>query len=197
MGRPKEHGRATRAELLARASEIIRSEGLGGLSLRRLAQAAETSTRAIYSLFGSKEGLLAAIYVEVGEALSTLHEAVPPHDDPLEEIAALTVAYRRGSRTHPELYRMVFSGMAGFAPTAEQELRARRGYLRVIDAIERAQARGHFPGRAVDDVGRQLWALVHGLASLELGGALGGPAEAEDLWRDAVSAILRGFAAPP
>ena len=196
MGRPREHDSATRAELLKQAGEIIRDEGVAALSLRRLAKAASTSTRAIYSLFGGKTGLLSAIYEEVGEALSTLHEAVPPSDDPVEEILALAVAYRQGARLHPELYRMVFFGMAGFAPTAEQELRARRGYLRVLDAIERAKARGYFAGRAVNDAGRELWALVHGLASLELPGVLGDPDEAERLWRDAVTTMLRGFLSP-
>jgi hypothetical protein len=46
-------------------------------------------------------------------------------------------------------------------------------------------------------MGHALWALVHGLASLELGGALGAPADAEALWCDAVSALVRAFMRVP
>lgn len=46
-------------------------------------------------------------------------------------------------------------------------------------------------------MGSQLWALVHGLAVMEIKGALGGPQRAERMWKDATSNLLRGFRDPP
>jgi hypothetical protein len=46
-------------------------------------------------------------------------------------------------------------------------------------------------------MGRQLWALLHGLTTSELAGALGEPDEAEQHWRDAVLALLRGYVTRP
>ena len=61
MGRPREHDDATAAALLAAAERILDQEGLSALSLRRLAEAAGTTTRAVYSLFGNKDGLIVAL----------------------------------------------------------------------------------------------------------------------------------------
>ncbi|HLV66671.1 MAG TPA: hypothetical protein VKY73_12700 [Polyangiaceae bacterium] len=43
----------------------------------------------------------------------------------------------------------------------------------------------------------KLWALVHGLAILELAGALGGPRRAVRQWKDAATNLLTGFRTPP
>lgn len=44
---------------------------------------------------------------------------------------------------------------------------------------------------------RELWALVHGLSSLEIRGVLGKPREARRLWEDATSALIRAFTMDP
>src|SRR5690606_805802 len=43
----------------------------------------------------------------------------------------------------------------------------------------------------------KLWALVHGLAILELAGALGGPRRAVRQWKDAATNPLTGLRTPP
>ena len=53
MGRPREHDAGTAAALLDAAERIVESEGLAALSVRRVADEVGTTTRAVYSLFGS------------------------------------------------------------------------------------------------------------------------------------------------
>ena len=172
MGRPREHGAETRARLLAAAGRILAAEGLEALSLRRLAEEVGTTTRAVYSLFGGKDGLLSAMYEQMSRTLVRLHRAVPPSGDARSELLALTRAYRASARRHPNLYPLVFGpALPGFTPTKEAVLRARDGLSRVVEAIQRGIAQGHFQGRDADTIAHELWALVHGLASLELGGA--------------------------
>ena len=48
-----------------------------------------------------------------------------------------------------------------------------------------------------DAVVNEVWALLHGLASLEIAGALGPPEAARPLWDDAVSSILTAFGSRP
>ena len=59
MGRPREHDDQTRESLRAAAEQLFSGErGPSGVSVRAVAERVGTSTRAIYSLFGSQEGLL-------------------------------------------------------------------------------------------------------------------------------------------
>jgi Tetracyclin repressor-like, C-terminal domain len=73
----------------------------------------------------------------------------------------------------------------------------RNSQERVLDAVRRVVDSGRFPGRAPEAVVAQLWALVHGLASIELRGYLGGEQQAARHWRDAVAAALLGYQQPP
>ena len=58
MGRPREHDDETRAALRAATERIVSESGVGAFSVRGVAREVGTTTRAVYSLFGSKEGLL-------------------------------------------------------------------------------------------------------------------------------------------
>jgi AcrR family transcriptional regulator len=194
MGRPRQHGEDTREALLAAAGRLLAEEGPGALSLRRVAEAVGTSTRAVYSVFGGKEGLLGAMYWTMAESMAAAHARVPHSNDPVAELLRLTAAYRRSALSHPHLYPLMFGGaVPGFTPEARAMAHARTAFARVQQTIARALAAGRFRGRTVGRMAHMLWALVHGLASLELAGALGTRTAAAALWRDAVVAMLRGF----
>ena len=192
MGRPKEHGEETRQRLLDSAARILSEEGADAVSVRRLAQEVGTSTRAIYSLFGSKEGLLRAMFLRAADTFARIHEAVPVRDDPLEELIPLGLAYRQSALEEPHLYGLLFGSQPGFHPTEEDMRLAQRSQVRVVDTLERAARLGqlHRDVRKIADEG---WGLVHGLASLELMGCLGPPEAAEAVWRGALETMLAGL----
>ena len=75
MARPRQHDSALRESLLAQATAMIGERGLAGLTLRRLAIASGTSTSAVYSLFGSKEELLAALIQQAFESFTAAQRA--------------------------------------------------------------------------------------------------------------------------
>ena len=198
MGRPKEHGAQTRAALLAAAAEILHAEGADAVSVRRVAAAVGTSTRAVYSLFDDKDGLLRALSVDVAETMRRHHESVPSRADPIAEILDLALAYRAAAREKPKLYDLFF-GTVGPRVDPADPLYALvyRSFERVLRVVRRAIADGVFPGRTEFGIGRHLFALVHGLASLELRGVLGDDATAHGIWRQAVTTTLSGLQQPP
>ncbi|MEE2855016.1 MAG: TetR/AcrR family transcriptional regulator [Actinomycetota bacterium] len=55
---------AVRREILAAASTVLREQGVGGLSIAAVLERAGLSTRAFYRHFGSKEELVAAVFLE-------------------------------------------------------------------------------------------------------------------------------------
>jgi len=194
MPRPREHDETTRQRLLDRAGVILDEEGLAGLSTRRLALDVSTTTRAVYSLFGDKAGLLRALYRAGFETLRGQTEAVPVTADPLDDIASLASAYRDSALRNRNLYSLMFDMVPGWRPQPEDQAFARSTLRPLAAAVARAVDRGQLP----DDVRgltTELFALVHGLASLELAGLLGGAEEAAARWESAVAAALRGHRA--
>jgi AcrR family transcriptional regulator len=55
---------AVRREILAVASTVLREHGVGGLGIAAVLERAGLSTRAFYRHFGSKEELVAAVFLE-------------------------------------------------------------------------------------------------------------------------------------
>src|SRR3954471_1634276 len=67
----KSHTADLATRLVDEAGRILAAEGAGALTLRRLATVTGTSTMAVYTLFGDKNGLLSAMHREGFARLST------------------------------------------------------------------------------------------------------------------------------
>ena len=63
MGRKRVHTEATAAALLDAAETIAQQQGVDALTVRRVADEAGTTTRAVYSTLGSKDLMLAQLGV--------------------------------------------------------------------------------------------------------------------------------------
>jgi AcrR family transcriptional regulator len=198
MGRPRRHGERTAGALLDAAERIVESEGLDALTVRRVADAVGTTTRAVYSVFGSKDGLVVALGARGFELLRADVEALPTTRDPAADLVDAGVGvFRRFATEHPALFRI---GVQHSLPDAELAA----GFRDVAAAalagltapVERLEAAGLLGGRPVRDAVRAFHALCEGLAAVELRGLL--PAgEEERIWRDAIAALVHGFASPP
>ena len=168
--------------LVDEAGRILSSDGAAALSLRRLATATGTSTMAVYTRFGDKKGLLAAMYragfERLGEAMTAAVEAV---DDPLTALAELGLAYRRVALANPHLYDLMFGRpVASFEPDADAKDVAEASYRPLVTAVQRCMDAGAMVPGDAERVASYLWAVTHGMVSLELAGQLAGDAAARD-----------------
>lgn len=194
MVRPKVHDDALRRRLLERAGAMLSSGGVSGVSLRVLARACDTSTTAVYTLFGGKAGLLAALLDDAFRRFGGHLAAVLPGDDPVADLVRLGEAYRRGALTDPHVFDAMFGDAMSEDSTGVGEprpgaLASALGPLR--DLVERAVAEKAL--RADLDAvaaARTLWATVHGWVSLQRRGLL--PADAAR-FDDALCAVLDGW----
>ena len=197
MGRPKEHGEDTRRALLDAAERLLASEGPEAVTVRRLADEVGTSTRAIYSLFGGKEGLYSALFRQASDTFRTLAEGVPRLPDPLDELIPLGLSYRKSALAEPNLYGLLFGRAApDFVPSEEDVRYARRSQERVHDAVLRCIEAKRITARNPETLLNELWGVVHGLASLELMGCFGPPEAAEVVWGEALPTFVRGLTQP-
>src|SRR5919107_230670 len=104
MGRPREHDERTAAALLAAAERAVEGVGPEALSVRGVANEVGTTTRAVYSLFGSKDGLIAALGVQAFEFLRTGLQALPLSEDPAADLVDTGLVFRRLAIERPALY---------------------------------------------------------------------------------------------
>lgn len=198
MGRPIEHGDETRERLLAAASRLLANEGPGALTNRRLAAEVGVTTRAIYTVFGDKQGLLRALHRAGAERMAQHLATVDHHEDPVEQVRAYAMAYRDAAIERPDLYVLVFErGVPGFEANEEDRALVRANFVLVRDAIQRCVVEEHFPGRSADVIALQTWGHNHGLVSLEIHGWLTPRHRAARRYRDAVEAMLAGYRIPP
>ncbi len=136
------------------------------LSLRRLAAACGTSTMAVYTRFGDKEGLLRAMRREgfrrLGEQLA--HAGA----DPGATLLDLGRAYRRAALESPHLYTLMFGpGVPGLGRDAGDDAAADATYAPLVAGVRSAVAGGSLVGDP-ERVALHLWAVAHGMVSLEL-----------------------------
>lgn len=185
MARPRLHDEALRRRLLEVTSDAIAEGGTARVTVRDVAARAGTSASAVYSLFGSRELLVRAVGDEAFERFAARLDAVPRTGDAGADLLALGLAYRANALTEPSFYRVMF-GTAGAGARDPSRLDAGLdvatfGALHdAVDAVLAADG-GPTGTERTREGALALWALVHGLVSLELDGLLpGDPAELED-----------------
>src|SRR3954465_11352036 len=83
----KSHTADLATRLVDEAGRILAAEGAGARPLRRLATVTGTSTMAVYTLFGDKNGLLSAMHREGFARLAAALHRASADPDPLEGLA--------------------------------------------------------------------------------------------------------------
>jgi AcrR family transcriptional regulator len=180
--------------LVDTAGRLLADHGVDGLSLRRLATAADTSTMSVYTRFGGKPQLLTAMYREGFARLgSFLAEASEGGRAPLELLAETGRAYRRAALASPTLYGLMFGPPPpGLDPSPEDAEAAHATFRPLVDAVSRCVAEGDLVGDP-ERIALHLWAVVHGMVGLELAGRL--PVDADQAEEEYERALA--FSAAP
>jgi AcrR family transcriptional regulator len=193
MGRRRRHDETTATSLLDAAEQRIAEQDLGALSLRDVAHDAGTTTRAVYTLFGSKDALLGALGVRAFGLLEQEVGSLPATDRPEDDLVEAALVFRRFAIGHPALFDVAFHRTD---PAVWPRFR-----LAAVDALavlhERFEplARAALLGdRSVAEAASQFHALCEGIAWLELRGNPLTP-DPETFWRSAFRALIAGFAA--
>lgn len=200
MGRPREHDDETRAALRAAAEQLIAEGGPAAVSIRAVAERAGTTTRAVYSLFGSKDGLLVdALATDAFVFLFEEIDALPETEDVVADLIDVGRVFRRLVLEHPARYRIAFQrvlpGMeAGPELTAARE----RAWAQLTARVRRVEEAGLLGRKSVYEAAMELNAMLEGLANAELrGGVLRllppDPEERERAWLGALATVVRGF----
>jgi len=202
MARPREHDERTRAALVAAAEQLVAAGGPPALSVRAVADAVGTTTRAVYSLFGSKKGLVDALAAQAFGYLGDGLVAAPETDDPAADLVELgATMYRRFVHDHPSLYRIAFQRIVPeFELGPELAEIRRRVWLQLEARLARLDEAGLLDDRSVTEAAVEFNAMCEGLANAELrGGTMRREpgVDSETVWRDAFTTVVRGLRPDP
>lgn len=198
MGRRPQHDERTRAALLAAAERLVSEGGIDAVSVRAVAARANTTTRAVYALFGSKEGLVQALAQRAFELVMERVDTVPLTASPGDDlIAAAVTGFRAFALDHPDLFRLFFTAQRQRPQlSADSEAIRLASLSRLILRVERAEAAGLLGGRSVHEVVRLWDAVCAGLAMREICGVIDAT-EGDRVWTDALASLLVGLSSRP
>jgi AcrR family transcriptional regulator len=165
------HGNLRR-ELLDAAIRLFAERGRFDFTMRELARAAGVTHNAPYRHFADRWALLDAIAADGFSTLRDMTErAAAPHlDDPRARIEHIGEAYVRFAGQKPEHFRLMFTRPLENA-SPELLASARASFKVLEDTIESARSAGLLrPGVKTAEATLAAWSLVHGFASLVVGG---------------------------
>lgn len=162
-----------RSRVLDVAVNLLITDGPESLSMRRIATEAGCTTTVIYTMFGSREGLAEALYLEGFERFRRFLESVPSRRDPFDYLTALGPAYREACLNEPGYYSLMFErAIPGFEPSERARTLARAA-LNILDrVIADCIATGYLIPTQPRKIADALWAAAQGAISLERAGHL-------------------------
>lgn len=174
MTRTKYHHGALREALLTATLELIESEGIGAVSLRRVARAAGVSPGAPYHHFPDRAALLIALSDEGFRRLAAaLTAARATADTPNEALGALLAAYVHFAQENPAYFRLMFRPELKQSHKSTQgEEAADEAFALLDETVAACLAANTIKPVDKDVLAISVWSLVHGLASLWLDGQL-------------------------
>ena len=149
----------TRKEMVAAAVRVVQKRGAAALTAKSLAEELGTSTQPVFTCFGTMEALKAEVYVAAERLFDEyLTKGLK------EKISFLGFGsqYIRFARKEPELYRLLFwirpddVGSGAFAAMRHMQELVRPSPVEIY----------HISAQEADRYFRDLWLVVHSLATL-------------------------------
>lgn len=151
------------------ALRLVKEKGARGFSLNEASRLAGVSVGAPYRHFIDKDALLAEVARDGNEVMSAeIKKAVAKVEGPKQKMIEAGMAYLRFAVRHPDYFAVIFQAGLDKTKYPELERSAREAFATILDLSMRYENTPELGlERAV-----VAWALVHGLATLELEGGI-------------------------
>jgi len=171
---PYHHGDLKNA-LVKAGVEILAKEGLGRLSLRKVAKQAGVSHAAPYSHFADKQALIAAISTEGFKQLFNQIKAVfaTYRNDPENLLIETTWTYLQFALNEPDRFKLMFSSVIEKEKDYPDFVEiSQNNFRQLVEIVERCQQANILKAGESDLIALSVWGTVHGFISLLLEGQI-------------------------
>ncbi|MEU6997865.1 TetR/AcrR family transcriptional regulator [Nonomuraea sp. NPDC046570] len=184
---------AVRATILDAATHLLVTDGPAALTVRRISAEVGCSTKVIYTMFGGKDGLVEALWLEGFARFERRLLEASGDPDPLYRLGDIGAAYRSYALAEPDYYRVMFHGvMRGFEPSACAKDTSRGSFGILVSVVQECLDQGRLRGAPAAEIADLIWMAVHGAVSLEISGFFG-TAEAQERFNLLCSSVLSPF----
>jgi AcrR family transcriptional regulator len=188
----EQHSRHLRHSVVQAAAALLQAHGPEAVTVRRVAEKMECSTKIIYSVFNNKEGLAKHLYLEGCRLLSLTFESVSLTGDPAADLRLLAQAYWQFSQEHSSFYQVMFGGaFTEFKPDEDslQGIKTALSQVAAIVNLAKIQRTSLHEMDTLETV-RLIWAPLHGVIHLYLTGQIRNQEEVMRLFNRAVSMVV-------
>ena len=168
--RPYHHGDLKNA-LIGAGAEILARDGVGGLSLRKVAARAGVSRTAPYAHFADKQALIAAISTEGYRRLYRKIKAVIEKNSSLPERQLLEMgsAYMDFALKDPDLFKITFSGVIEKERNYPDLVEISHATFQLLIEVTKAcQSAKILEAGPAEKLAIGIWSSVHGFVCLLL-----------------------------
>jgi AcrR family transcriptional regulator len=173
---PTYYGGDLRRDLLDAALELIAKEGPSAVSLRSLARRLGVSHAAPANHFPDKAALFTAIAVEgftlLAEAMADTAGRLGPDAGAGQRFRAAGRAYTGFALDHPAHFAVMWQRDLLRQDAPELAAAGDRTFELLLGSVREIQSEGWASGSDPQAVAYLAWSVVHGLATLWLGGPL-------------------------
>lgn len=166
---------ATRERILSESRELLRAHGLLGFSMRGVAERVGVTATALYRHFEDKDALLATLLEQGFETFSRYLMRSLSGRTPLERFRLSGYAYFDFALEHPRDYALMFmtpKDLGLHAVSAHAQAKMSAAFVFLVDRVKECRDAGVFARHDPEGAALNVWAEVHGLASLRLNGQL-------------------------
>ncbi len=191
MARRRTASQQVSAVLLDAAEAVLDRDGVGGVTIRAVAQHASVSPMSVYNRFGSKDGMLVALAMR---ALDQLAAAIDVSADiePKERFILACRNYRDFAIRHPARYSLIFGAGTPLEDQASDVARSGRAVFDVLVALIRT-LKVSDRKRDLPEDAQIVWSAVHGAVTIEQAG-IGQTPDAADTFDRMLKMFATGFA---
>ncbi|HWA89758.1 MAG TPA: TetR/AcrR family transcriptional regulator [Rhizomicrobium sp.] len=181
--------------IFAAAKTVLAKDGVSGLSIRSVAEAAGLSPMAMYRHFKDKDALLNALMRDGFVAWEEIARAVRD-PDPIEWIEKGFDTFLAFALKQPHRFDAAFLLPATEARRYPDDFAAGRSPAMAlfIARIDAAKAQGHFAGRTSLEIALALAALAQGMISMHRAGRFASERQFKTLYRQVMRNTLAAYA---
>jgi AcrR family transcriptional regulator len=185
-----------RQTIIHTALDLLVETGLDQLSLREIARRMDYTAAALYEYFNNKDEIISALVSEADRMLTAEMDQAIEGLSPRQKLVESGLSYIRFAQNNPELYSLFSSAPAPVTPPSQPECQGGKSYQLLKQIITEGLQKGYLipqPALGLDGLAYACWAIVHGIASLQLGAMKNTLTSPDFIHREMLTLLISSF----